>query len=118
MSERLEEIKKLWNENNDVPNDPTDYEWLIQQAERVEELERENKSLKQISYTQLKNRVGSERSWFAHQTDLIEQNQHYKEIIQDAFFATTYPDEEYAINKVHEILDKALKGEINAELKP
>lgn len=31
--ERLEDIKRLWDEKND-PCEPDDYEWLIEQAER------------------------------------------------------------------------------------
>ncbi|GLO66201.1 hypothetical protein [Oceanobacillus kimchii] len=43
-------------------------------------------------------------------TELQAKVEELKEVIQQAFFELTHPEESYAIHKAHETLDKALKG--------
>lgn len=76
------------------------FNWLIEQAERVQELEKIKEShIEELGYV-------DERLLEAE-----HQNKCYRESIQNAFFQLTNEKIEYANWKAQVILDKALEGD-------
>ena len=108
--ERLEEIDKrakhkvLGNIEGEIKYRLTeinteDYEWLIEQAERVQELENHIDHL----YDNNVHLKGDYR--------LQEQNKRYREAIEKALYESTWGDEGNALAKMISILAEALRGE-------
>lgn len=104
--ERLEEIKVQREKNrsrnmpltNDLVTD--NFNWLIKQAERVQELEGENRALRAVAKN---NKYIGE--------GCLEQNKRYREAIKAAYEGLKWitPGKSYAASQVLEILSKALE---------
>lgn len=90
--ERLKNIRKLWYENND-PCEPDDYEWLIEQAKRAKESEEGGRFFEQ-GYRQLE-----------------EQNERYKQALEDIRSSVTWGDANEASFKAYQTADRALRGD-------
>ena len=82
MSERLEEIKEIFGvhkmqtfaDRKTIPFNLDDIEWLIEQVERVQELEKERDEWKDTA-----------QSYYMTNQELREQNKHYRKVL--AFYA-------------------------------
>ena len=79
MSERLEDIKRIYAQANEIENingvsiiamSEEDKDWLIKQAERVEELEEERDEWKDTA-----------KYYYMTNQDLREQNKRYRKAI-------------------------------------
>ena len=77
MDKRIKEIKRMWHEDGDI--DDKAFYWLIQQAERVELLERENKALNDILTTLEKQDI---IKLLDQNVRLIKQNKRYREALE------------------------------------
>src|SRR5690554_3839398 len=83
--ERLEEIKKKYNYErlgefiDAKPVNPYELKWLIEQAERVELLERENKALNDMLTTLEKQDI---TKLLNQNVRLIKQNKRYREALE------------------------------------
>lgn len=101
--ERLEEIirKEAYLEGtNDLVMviNKDDYRWLIKQAERVEDLENENRILRTVAES---NKYIGEQ--------YLEQNKRYREAIERALDESGWGDEGNALYRTIGILTKALE---------
>ncbi|WP_346216380.1 hypothetical protein NSQ14_11895 [Caldifermentibacillus hisashii] len=103
--ERMEEIKEIyrWAIENSIANRiaDSDIDWLIKQAERVEELEEERDEWKDTA-----------QSYYMTNQELREQNQRYKralEEISNADWNSEGLDAERELDKVTDVAFKALE---------
>lgn len=114
---RLEEIKRLWDENNDVCGFD-DYEWLIQQAELYEECRADAMVFNERVY-ELGNRLYK----FSRQNyelskvinEQSKENQRYKQALEDIKrILDTYPHVDYSKGvtrrRLFDLANEALKG--------
>ena len=101
--ERMDDIKEAYEMNKYDENyglGMKDIEWLIEQAERVHELEENNKNLKALRSINRKERMR-----------IHDQNKRYREYLARLKRATNrYPAEDmaYVVNK---ITSEALEGD-------
>src|SRR5690625_2786534 len=83
--ERLEEINKSFNfwmkEDESIGLLPEDIQWLIEQAERVQELEKDIKEWEIVN-----------ESWEEINTQIAEQNKRYRELLKKIKEMTRYDD--------------------------
>lgn len=107
MTERLEEIKEAYRwtiDNSLVPRlSDSDTEWLIEQAERVQELEEEVEKQKNRKYLKMRQR-----------DDFMKKAQHYKQELEEILNADCNLeglDAERELDRVTDIALKALEGE-------
>lgn len=134
MSERLEDIKQTINHPNYTEHNgqeeiyfmvsDNDFNWLIQQAERVQELEttvdfyqnalrdadrRVQELEKDIKEWEIVN-----ESWEEINTQIVEQNKRYREALEEisnADWNSEGLDAERELDKVTDVAIKALEGE-------
>lgn len=96
---RLEEIKgyyQRYDANFGLSGEQID--WLIEQAERVEELEEENKRLDRIINRASERNIG-----------YIEQNQRYKQALEEIRDSVTWDNAEDATYNAYQEASKALE---------
>jgi len=99
--ERLENMSPIgFDLNGNVLLKGDDYHWLMEQAERVEELEEEKDEWK---YTA--------QSYYMTNQKLREQNKRYREAIEKSLVESGWGDEGNALYRTIGILTKALEGE-------
>lgn len=99
--ERLESIENTWHTPiGDRFVSDEDIEWLIEQAERVEELEDDKEYLHELIDKTAKRLE-----------NLIEQNKRYREAIEKAKSESAHRIGDKTIIKIYEILEEALEGE-------
>lgn len=100
--ERLEEINKSFNfwmkEDESIGLLPEDIQWLIEQAERVQELEEINERL------QSKNIATNSKLFY-----LEQQNKRYRELLKKIKEMTRYDDCREA--EIYELVSDELEGE-------
>lgn len=106
---KLDEIKNIWDWDKANPLEAMsidDLQWLIQQAERVEELEKENELLNRAHRTNIKIAECA-----------LDEKRRYKQALKSIYNDTFYESEHEWVSTIHVIrkrAEKALKeGEAN-----